>query len=144
MIKGTIYDCNVVYPPKIHNRAGNLTVFENLRNMPFEIKRVYYLYDVPSGTDRGGHGHKKLEQFVIAVSGSFDILLDDGLNKKLVHLDRPHFGLHIVPGMWRELLNFSSGSICLVLASEVYQEEDYIRDYEQFKIYKEVKKSGND
>jgi dTDP-4-dehydrorhamnose 3,5-epimerase-like enzyme len=122
--------------PKIHNRAGNLTALENNKNIPFEIKRIYYLYDVPGGEDRGGHAHQELQQFIIAVSGAFDVLLDDGINKKIIHLDRPYIGLHIVPGIWRELLNFSSGAICVVLASEKYREEDYIRDYNQFKIYK--------
>jgi hypothetical protein len=125
--------------PKIHNRAGNLTALENNKNIPFDIKRVYYLYDVPGGEDRGGHAHLELHQFVVAVSGAFDVLLDDGINKKIIHLDRPYIGLHIVPGIWRELLDFSSGAICIVLASEKYQEDDYIRDYQQFEIYKKEK-----
>jgi hypothetical protein len=129
----TVYDCSVVYLPKNHNRAGNLTALENNLTIPFQIKRVYYLYDVPGGEDRGGHAHKKLQQFVIAVSGSFEVLLDDGVNKKVIHLDRPYIGLHIVPGIWRELLNFSSGAICLVLASEIYSEDDYIRNKDEFR-----------
>ena len=104
--------------------------------MPFAIKRVYYLYDVPGGETRGAHGHKALEQVIVAVSGSFDVTIDDGHNKKTVHLNRPYFGLHMKPGMWRDLSNFSSGSICLVLASELYDKADYIRDYDEFKSFK--------
>ncbi len=135
-MNSTVYNCSIILLPKIHNRAGNLTALENDKNIPFEIKRVYYLYDVPSGEDRGGHAHRELQQFIVAVSGAFDVLLDDGINKKIIHLDRPYIGLHIVPGIWRELLNFSSGAICVVLASEKYQEDDYIRDYNQFKTYR--------
>jgi hypothetical protein len=126
------YECNIVYLPKIHNEAGNITALENQKTIPFDVKRVYYLYDVPGGAERGGHGHKLLQQFIIALSGSFDVLLDDGTNKKIVHLDRPYIGLHIIPGMWRELLNFSSGAICLVLASTLYEEDDYIREYQHY------------
>jgi hypothetical protein len=129
------YECNIVYLPKIHNEAGNITALENRKNIPFDVKRVYYLYDVPGGAERGGHGHKNLQQFIIALSGSFDVLLDDGTNKKIVHLDRPYIGLHIIPGIWRELLNFSSGAICLVLASSLYDTDDYIRDYEHYTEY---------
>lgn len=131
----SVYDCSIVHLPKVHNEAGNLTALENHKNIPFNIKRVYYLYDVPGGAERGGHGHKNLQQFIIALSGSFDVLIDDGTNKKIVHLDRPYIGLHINPGIWRELLNFSSGAICLVLASEKYDELDYLRNYETFKNY---------
>jgi dTDP-4-dehydrorhamnose 3,5-epimerase-like enzyme len=122
--------------PKVHNRAGNLTALENNISVPFEVKRVYYLYDVPGGEDRGGHAHLELEQFIVAVSGAFDVLLDDGINKKIVHLDRPYIGLHIIPGIWREILNFSSGAICVVLASAKYAEQDYIREYTDFKKYR--------
>jgi hypothetical protein len=135
-MKSTVYNCDVVLLPKIHNRAGNLTSLENNISVPFEVKRVYYLYDVPGGEDRGGHAHLELQQFIVAVSGAFDVLLDDGINKKIVHLDRPYIGLHVVPGIWRELLNFSSGAICLVLASAKYNENDYIRDYDQFHLSK--------
>lgn len=134
-MKASVYECSIVHLPKIHNQAGNITALENNKNIPFDIKRVYYLYDVPGGAERGGHGHKKLEQFIIALSGSFDVLIDDGTSKKIVHLDRPYIGLHIIPGIWRELLNFSSGAICLVLASEKYEESDYLRDFEAFKNY---------
>ena len=131
-MKSTVYNCSVILLPKIHNRAGNLTALENNKNIPFAVKRVYYLYDVPGGEDRGGHAHLELQQFIVAVSGAFDVLLDDGINKKIIHLDRSYIGLHIVPGIWRELLNFSSGAICLVLASEKYKEEDYLRNYSDF------------
>jgi hypothetical protein len=135
-MKNTVTKCSIVELPKVHNRAGNITAVENQINVPFDVKRVYYLYDVPGGAERGGHAHKELQQFIIAVSGAFDVLLDDGINTKIVHLDRPYFGLHVVPGIWRELLNFSSGAICLVLASEVFDENDYIRSHSDFlKIY---------
>jgi dTDP-4-dehydrorhamnose 3,5-epimerase-like enzyme len=130
---GSVYNCNIVQLPKVHNRAGNLTALENNINIPFDVKRIYYLYDVPGGVERGGHAHKELQQFIMAVSGSFEVLIDDGTNRKIVNLDRPYIGLHITPGIWRELLNFSSGSICLVLASEKYDENDYIREYKEFK-----------
>jgi hypothetical protein len=136
MIKGNIYQCGIVELPKIHNRAGNITAIENHIHAPFDIKRVYYLYDVPGGEDRGGHAHKDLQQFIIAVSGAFDVKVDDGVNKKVIHLDRPYIGLHIIPGIWRELSNFSSGAICLVLASEIYLADDYIREYADFIKYK--------
>ena len=131
----SVYECSIIHLPKVHNQAGNLTSLENNKNIPFDVRRVYYLYDVPGGAERGGHAHKKLEQFIISLSGSFDVLINDGINKKVVRLDRPYIGLHIIPGIWRELLNFSSGAICLVLASEKYEEADYIRDYETFKTY---------
>ncbi|MDO7171375.1 sugar 3,4-ketoisomerase [Mariniflexile sp. AS56] len=128
----TVYDCSVIDVSKVNNDAGNITVVENGHNIPFEVKRIYYLYDVPSGEARGGHAHYELEQFIIAASGSFDVILDDGVNKKRVSLNRPNLALHIVPGLWRELDNFSSGSICMVLASHKYEESDYIRDHNEF------------
>ena len=131
-MKNSVYECCVVHLPKIHNEAGSITALENQKNIPFDVKRVYYLYDVPGGAERGGHGHRKLQQFIIALSGSFDVLINDGTNKKVVHLDRPYIGLHVVAGIWRELINFSSGAICLVLASEKYTEEDYLRDFESY------------
>lgn len=135
--KNTVFDCSVIDISKIHNEAGNITVVENDKNIPFHVKRIYYLYDVPAGEARGGHAHYELEQYVVAASGSFDVILDDGVNKRRVSLNRPYMALHIVPGLWRELDNFSSGSITMVLASEVYEEKDYIRDY---KTYIEKKK----
>ena len=128
----TVFNCSVIDVSKIHNEAGNITVIENGKNIPFPVNRVYYLYDVPGGEARGGHAHYNLEQYIVAASGSFDVILDDGKNRKIVTLNRPNFALHIVPGLWRELDNFSSGSICLVLASHKFDESDYIRDYEQF------------
>ncbi|MEI6348843.1 MAG: FdtA/QdtA family cupin domain-containing protein [Bacteroidota bacterium] len=135
-MSNSVYHCSIVELPKIHNIAGNITAVENQITAPFDIKRVYYLYDVPGGEDRGGHAHKELQQFIIAVSGAFDVLIDDGINKKIIHLDRPYIGLHIVSGIWRELLNFSSGAVCLVLASHGYDEADYIRKYNQYLTFK--------
>jgi hypothetical protein len=128
----TVFDCSVIDVSIVHNKAGNITVVENMKNIPFEVKRVYYLYDIPGGEARGGHAHYELEQYIIAASGSFDVILHDGKNRKIVTLNRPNFALHIVPGLWRELDNFSSGSVCLVLASHLYDASDYIRDYNVF------------
>jgi hypothetical protein len=136
--KSTIFDCSVLELPKVHSRAGNITPIHSNINVPFDIKRVYYLYDVPGGEARGGHGHKDLRQLIIAASGSFDVLLDDGKNKRVVNLNRPYYGLLMKPGLWRELMNFSSGAICLVLASHIYDEDDYIRDYNDFISYKQL------
>ena len=136
MNRTTVHDCRLLELPKIHNRAGNITPINGLAEIPFEIQRVYYLYDIPGGAERGGHAHKELQQLIVAAGGSFDVLLDDGKTQKTIHLNRPYFGLLVVPGIWRELRNFSSGSICLVLASQHYAEEDYIRNYEQFKKLK--------
>jgi hypothetical protein len=133
-----IHNCNVVELNKIHNPAGNITIVQNGDDQPFNIKRIYYLYDVPSGSERGGHAHKKLFQLIVAASGSFDVILDDGRNKKIIQLNRPNFGLLIFPGIWREVVNFSSGAICLVLASEKYDESDYIRKHETFLEWKHI------
>lgn len=130
--KNKVFNCSVLEIGKVHNKSGNITVVENNKNIPFEVKRIYYLYDVPSGENRGGHAHYELEQYIIAASGSFDVILDDGTNKKRVTLNNPNIALHIKPGLWRELENFSSGSICMVLASQKYKEKDYIRDYNEF------------
>jgi len=135
-MKSNIYDCVILPLNKIHNRAGNITIVEGKTNVPFEVKRIYYLYDIPGGAGRGGHAHKELRQLIVAASGSFDVLLDDGVNKKIVTLNRPDYGLMVVPGIWRELLEFSSGAISLVLASELYNENDYIREYQDFKTLK--------
>lgn len=132
MANSTVFDCSVLQLSKIPNRSGNITVVENNISIPFEVKRVYYLYDVPGGETRGGHAHYDLQQLIIAASGSFDVTLDDGKNKRTVSLNRPYFGLHVVPGLWRDLSNFSSGAICLVLASHKYDTADYIRDYDQY------------
>ena len=131
-MKNSVYDCVILPLSKIHNRAGNITIVEGQRNIPFDVKRIYYLYDIPGGADRGGHAHKELYQLIVAASGSFDVLLDDGQNKKIVTLNRPEYGLMVVPGIWRELFEFSSGAICLVLASHKYDKNDYIRNYDQF------------
>lgn len=136
MTKSSIYNCNVLILPKIHNRSGNITALNNSMDLPFDVQRVYYLYDIPGGELRGGHAHRELQQLIVAVSGSFDITLDDGKNKKTVSLNRPYYGLHVIPGIWRELSNFSSGAICLVLASHIYDENDYIRDYSDFIFWK--------
>ena len=136
MNQSTVYDCEVLPLSKIHNRAGNITIVEGNVNVPFSIRRIYYLYDIPGGESRGGHAHKELYQLIVAASGSFDVLLDDGVNKKVIKLNRPDYGLLVVPGIWRELFEFSSGSVCLVLASEKYDEDDYLREYDYFKIWK--------
>lgn len=135
MIKTTIEDIQILEIPKVHDERGNLAVIEK-NIIPFSIKRVYYLYDVPSDSFRGGHAHKKLQQFLVALSGSFDVHLKDGDLKKTITLNKPNKGLLIVPGIWREIDNFSSGSVCLVLASEEFNESDYIRDYKSFVLFK--------
>jgi len=127
-----IDNCKIVNLPKIADPRGNLTFVEQKKHIPFDIKRVYYLYDVPGGAERGGHAHKELHQLIIAMSGSFDVLLDDGHKKTRHHLNRSYYGLYVCPMVWRELDNFSSGSVCLVLASELYSEDDYYRDYHEY------------
>ena len=135
----TVFDCHILHFNKINSRSGNLTPIQNDIDIPFAIKRVYYLYDVPGGESRGAHAHKNLQQIVIAASGGFDITIDDGKNKKTVSLNRSYMGLHLRPGMWRELHNFSSGAICLVLASAMYNPDDYLRDYTEFMAFKKQK-----
>lgn len=132
----TVYDCTMVELDKHHHEKWNITVVENGITVPFDVKRVYYLYDVPGGETRGGHAHKELYQLMVAASGSFSVILDDGTVKRTFVLNRPYQGLLIVPGIWRELDDFSSGSVCLVLASQVYEEADYIRKYPDFINYK--------
>jgi len=127
-----IEDCRIIELPQVHDPRGNLTFIESGRHLPFEIKRVYYLYDVPGGSTRAGHGHKTLQQLVVAMSGSFDIDLDDGHAKRSFHLNRSHYGLYVCPLIWRDMNNFSSGSVCMVLASDYYDEADYFRTYEDF------------
>jgi len=130
--KMSLSDCRIIELPKIHEPRGNLTFIESNNQIPFAIQRVYYLYDVPGGSERGGHAHKGLHQLIIAMSGSFDVILDDGKDKKRVHLNRSYQGLYVCPMIWRELDNFSSGSVCMVLASNNYDEADYYRDYAEF------------
>lgn len=134
----TVYDCSVIELCKHHSdRKGNLSVVENGISIPFDVKRTYYLYDVPGGESRGGHAHKGLHQLIVAVSGSFSVTLDDGSIKRTYTLNRPYQGLLVVPGIWRTLDDFSSGAVCMVLASEGYSEDDYIRNYEDFIKFKE-------
>ncbi len=128
----SLVKCRIIELPRIQDRRGNLTFIEENRHIPFDIKRVYYLYDVPGGESRGGHAHKTLHQFIIAANGSFDVVLDDGFERRRFFLNRSYYGLYICPMVWREIDNFSSGSVCLVLASDYYKEDDYIRDYERF------------
>jgi hypothetical protein len=132
----SVYDCSVIEMNKHHSDRGNITVVENGITVPFDVRRVYYLYDVPGGEERGGHAHRELRQLIVAASGSFDVTIDDGKLKRTFTLNRPYVGLLIVPGIWRELSDFSSGSVCLVLASLPYDENDYIRNYNDFKKFK--------
>lgn len=136
-MKNTIQNIQIIDIPKIHDVRGNLSVIEG-NTIPFETKRVYYLYDVPSGAERGGHAHKNLQQFLVALSGSFDVVLDDGNARKIMTLNKPNIGLLIPTGIWRELQNFSSGSVCLVLASAIFEENDYIRNYDDFLMSKKI------
>lgn len=129
----SVDDCRIIQLPKHMQESGSITVVENNRELPFAVKRVYYLYDVPGGEERGGHSHKQLYEFLVAAGGSFDVLLDDGERTRTVTLNRPYYGLLIVPGIWRVLNNFSSGSVCLVLTSDYYDESDYVREYNDFK-----------
>lgn len=135
----TVYDCTIIEFDKHHSdRKGNLTVVENGISVPFDVKRAYYLYDIPGGESRGAHAHKVLQQLIIAASGSFKVTLDDGNVKRTFTLNRPYQGLYVKPGIWRDLDDFSSGAVCLVLASELYDKEDYIRDYEEFLTFRNL------
>lgn len=137
MKNSSVYDCSVLELSKHHSdRKGNLSVVENGSTVPFDVKRIYYLYDVPGGESRGGHAHKNLYQLIVAVSGSFTVTLDDGNVKRTFMLNRPYQALYVVPGIWRTLDDFSSGAVCMVMASEKYDLEDYIRNYELFLNYK--------
>ena len=129
----SLKDCKILELPIVKDHRGNLTFIENSKHIPFDIKRVYYLYDVPGGAERGGHAHKELQQFITAAMGSFDITLNDGYEQKTFHMNRSYYGLYIPKMIWRELKNFSSGSVCLVLVSDFYKPEDYIRDFNQFR-----------
>jgi len=138
MEKYSVFDCSVVELDKHHSdRKGNISVVENGVTLPFDVKRVYYLYDVPGGESRGAHAHKELEQLIVAASGSFNVTLDDGKCKRTVFLNRPYQGLYVKPGIWRDLDDFSSGAVCMVLASDIYTKEDYIRDYQFFMNYRD-------
>ena len=131
-MKSLLGQCHIIDLPKIHDVRGNLTFLEGGQHMPFDIQRVYYLYDVPGGAERGAHAHKALRQLIISLSGSFDVGLDDGIARRTFHLNRPYQALYVCPMIWRDLENFSSGSVCLVLASNAYSEDDYFRDYEAY------------
>lgn len=128
-----ISDCKIIDLRKISDPRGNLTPIESFIDVPFQIQRVYYLYDVPGGSDRGGHAHRELEQLIVAISGSFDVTLDDGVIRKKFHMNRPYFGLSVCPMIWREIDNFSSASVCMVIASRKYEEHDYYREYQDFR-----------
>jgi len=140
IMQRNVNECQIIELPKISDPRGNLTFIENSNHIPFDIRRVYYLYDVPGGSERGSHAHKNLHQFIISMSGSFDVELDDGRNKKRYHLNRSHYGLYVCPMMWRLIDNFSSGAVCMVLASDFYIEEEYIRDYNNFLLEAAVHK----
>jgi hypothetical protein len=133
----TIFDCTVIELPKIHFPAGSITPIEGTLNIPFEVERVFYIYDIPGGESRGAHAHMECHQLLVAASGSFDVMVDDGTNKKHINLNRPYFGLYIPPGIWAAEMNFSSGAICLTLTSHLFNEKDYIRDYKQFKNFRD-------
>jgi len=141
-ITNRVEDCILLQLPKIHNRAGNITPIHENQEVPFKIKRIYYLYDIPGGEARGGHAHRDLYQLLVAASGSFEVELDDACQKKTIPLNHPDKGLLIVPGIWRELVNFSSGAICLVLASNHYAESDYYRDYKEYQNFKHADTSN--
>ena len=139
MGRSSVHDCKVIELDKHHSdRKGNLTVVENGKTLPFDVKRAYYLYDVPGGESRGAHAHRELEQLIVAASGSFSVTLDDGRDKRTFFLNRPYQGLYVKPGMWRDLSDFSSGAVALVLASDIYKEEDYIRDYHDFLLFRGI------
>ncbi len=131
----TVFECNLIHLKQLGDRSGHITAVNNNVEIPFGTKRIFYLYDIPGGESRGAHAHKECHQFLVAASGAFEVLLDDGKTKRLVLLNKPDIGLHIPPGIWASEINFSSGSICLVLASHEYNEEDYIRAYDDYLNY---------
>lgn len=133
----TVYDCSIIYLPQVGDRQGHITAINNEEEIPFAVKRVFYLYDIPGGESRGAHAHKACHQFLIAASGAFEVLLDDGKIQRIVQLNNPYSGLHIPPSIWASEINFSSGAVCLVLASHTYSEHDYIRDYLHFIKHRE-------
>ena len=134
----TIDDCSLLTLPRHSERSGSLTSLENSRDIPFDVKRIFYLYDIPGGENRGGHAHKECHQMLVAASGAFDVKVSDGKNEKIYRLDRPYYGLHVPPGVWAEELNFSSGSICLVLTSHEFDESDYWRSYDKYLEFKKA------
>ena len=141
MSKYNVYDCTIIELDKHHSiRKGNISVVQNSNTIPFDVKRIYYLYDIPGGESRGAHAHRGLSQLIVAASGSFRVTLDDGKVKRSYILNRPYQGLYVKPGIWRDLDDFSSGAVCMVLASEVYSKEDYIRDYQEFLDFKNIQK----
>jgi len=131
----TVWDSSLIQIKKVKSREGNLSIVENGVDLPFDVKRVFYIYDIPGGESRGAHAHKECHQFLVAVSGAFEVLLDDGRTQRLVQLNRPYHGLHIPPGLWASEINFSSGAVCLVLTSHTYNETDYIRSYDDYLSY---------
>ncbi|AKD01955.1 FdtA/QdtA family cupin domain-containing protein [Pontibacter korlensis] len=137
MNKLTVFDCNLIYLPQVGDRNGHITAINNEVEVPFEVNRVFYLYDIPGGESRGAHAHKACHQFLIAASGAYEVLLDDGNSKRQILLNRPNYGLHIPPGIWASEVNFSAGAICLVLASHAYDEQDYIREYNEYVEYRQ-------
>jgi len=136
MISTTIFECSIIEVPRFSNRAGNLSIIQRAENISFQPRRVFFIYDIPAGEARGAHAHKACQQFIIAASGSFEVSLDDGTNKRTISLNRPSFGIYIPSGIWAYEFNFSSGAVCLVMASEKYDSRDYIRDYSEFKSWK--------
>lgn len=135
----TVFDCHIYQLPRISAESGHITAVHNSIDVPFDVKRVFYIYDIPAGEDRGAHAHKDCHQFLIAASGSFEVFVNDGTHCKTLFLNQPFMGLHIPPGIWAQEQNFSSGSICLVLASHLYDESDYIRDYDEYLRYRNHK-----
>ena len=134
----SVFDCSIIYLPRIKNRAGNITPVHSNLEIPFNIQRIFYLYDIPGGESRGGHSHRLCHQFLVATSGSFEVILDDGKIKRVIQLNQPYIGLHIPPGILASEINFSSGAVCLVLASEGYDENDYIRKYDEFRNFRNL------